>query len=269
MKKKLSKNIKYFSNNVWDRVNAENKSMLDFYLVNKKSLKKSSIRQYENGIRIFLLWVCEYSDNECITHVKKRKILEYQNWLIEQGLTYSSVIFKRNAISTFFDFISDYFYDEYPDFKNTIKEIPMPKNEYLKKKRYLDKREIKILREELGKMNKYNQLAYIEISYLTGLSKEEILTLKRDIIDIHYNDNKLYPIKVGNRKVYFNENCMKAIRKYLETRVDDNEYIFVTNKENRVVILNQTTFNFWCSNNISTILGRDIKPSLLYKKSKK
>lgn len=269
MKKELSKNIKYFSNDVWDKVNAENKSILDFYLVNKKSLKASSIRQYENGIRIFLLWICEYSENECIAYVKKRKILEYQNWLIEQGLTYNSVIFKRNALSAFFDFVSDYFSDEYPDFKNIIKEIPMPKNEHLKKKRYLDKKEIAILREELGKVRKYNQLAYVEITYLTGLSKEEVLDLKRDIVDIHYNNDGMYPVKVGNRKVYFDEHCMDAIRKYLDTREDDNEYIFVTNKEDNVVRLNPTTFNFWCANRISTILGRDIKPSLLYKKSKK
>ena len=269
MKKELGKNIKYFNNDVWYRVNPENKSMLDFYLMNKKSLKASSIRQYENGIRIFLLWLCECSENESIINVKKRKILEYQNWLIEQGLTYNSVIFKRNSLSAFFDFISEYFSDEYPEFKNIIKEVPMPKNEHLKEKRYLDKKELNMIREELSRVSKYNQLAYVEISFLTGLSKEEILELKRDIVDIHYNNDGMYPIKVGNRKVYFDEHCMSAIRNYLKTRDDENEYIFVTNKENEVVRLNPTTFNFWCANRISKILGRDVKPSLLYKKSKK
>lgn len=266
MREKLSKNIKYFSNETWFKVNDLNKSMMDYYLVNKKSLKPSSARQYENAIRIFLLWVCEYSDNESIITIKKRKILEYQNWLIEQGLSYNAVIFKRNALSAFFDFISEYFNDEYEDFKNIIKEVPMPKNESLKKKRYVDKKEMNILREELKKANKYNQLAFVEITYFTGLRKEEILDLKRDIIDIHYNNDKLYPVKVGNRKVYFNEDIMNAIRLYLNNREDENEYIFVTNKDDEVVRLNPTTFNFWCSNRISEILGREIKPSLLHKK---
>lgn len=266
MREKLSKNIKYFSNDTWLKVNNENKSMMDYYLVNKKSLKASSARQYENAIRIFLMWVCEFSGNESIMDIKKRKILEYQNWLIEQGLSYNAVIFKRNALSAFFDFISDYFSDEYPEFKNIIKEIPMPKNEHLKKKRYIDKKEMNILREELTKAGKYNQLAFVEITNYTGLRKEEILDLKKDIIDVHYNNDKLYPVKVENRKIYFNEESMDAIRKYLETRDDKNEYIFVTNKDDEVVRLNPTTFNFWCSNRISTILGREIKPSLLYNK---
>lgn len=269
MKEELSKNIKYFSNDVWIKVNAENKSMLDFYLKNKKTLKQSSIRQYENGIRIFLLWLYVHSDNECIVDVKKRKILEYQNWLIEQGLTYNSVIFKRNSLSAFFDFICEYFSDEYPHFKNIIKEVPMPISEHLKEKKYVSKKELNLLREELSKINKYNQLSYVEISYLTGLRKEEILELKRDIVDIHYNNDKLYPIKVGDRKVYFDEYCMDSIRKYIEHRTDNNEYIFVTTKDDEVVQLNPTTFNFWCSNKISEILGREIKPSLLHKKKNK
>lgn len=263
----LSKNVKYLSNKIWEELNQDNKSFYSFYIKNKKTNSKSSLKQYESALRIFLYWVYSHAGNVNITELKKRNLLEYQNWLLEQGLNFSSIKFKRSAVSNFFEFIATYYSDVYPDFKNFMNDIPLPLHEFVVQKVYVSEKEMNILREELRRSRKFKQLAFAEISYATGMTKEEILALNKDIIDIHYNNDHLYPIYSKGVKHYISEEAMKSIREWLDQRGEDlHDKIFISKKKGILEPLNPTVFNYWCSNSFSKILGREIKPQLFHKK---
>lgn len=264
----LSKNLKYLSDGIWKDINEDNKSYVSFYLKSKWGASADVIRQYESALRNFLYFVYKYCDNVDITTLKKRNLLEYQNWLLEQKLGLSSIKFKRSAVSCLFDCIEEYYSDEHPDFTNQMKAIPMPIHEFVVQKVYVSDKEMQILREELIEKKKYKQLAFAEISHCTGLTKDELLALTKDIVDINHNAYGEYPLYVNNKKYYLNEYCMFAIRNWLSQRgEDDNQFLFVALKNNVYEQLNPTVFNYWCTSNFSKILGREIKPHLFFNKN--
>ena len=268
------RNTKYFKVKDWESVNPENKKMMIRFLNSKKDKSDKTLKQYENALQIFFLWVYRECDNEFIVKMKKRDILDYQGWLIDQGLSAGSIKFKRSAISSLCKFIETYFDDEYPTFRNIVKDVEAPEGEKVHQKEPLTLDELELLRKTLIESEKWQQLAYLEISYSTGGRREEIRQLKKEIVGYQANDKGFYAThdvrakgkgKTGKvRKLAFSQQAKEAIEKWLEVRgEDDCEYIFVSKRNNEYQQINETSFNYWCSSLFTNIVGRRVHPHLL------
>lgn len=265
---------KFFDAKKWEDVNDKNRKIMDKFLKSKKGLSDKTLTQYENALQIFFLWVLDEADNKFIVDLKKRDILEYQNYLIDMNLSSNGIKFKRSAVSSLCTYICNYYEDEYPTFKNIVDGVEIVKGEKVHKKEPLTKEELELLRKTLKERGLWQQLAYLEITYFTGGRRGEIRQLRKEIVDYDKNSKGFYSThevrckgagKTGKiRTLAFSEEAREAVVKWLEVRGDDDcEFIFVTGvNEGKVKQVSEGTFNNWCSDIFAKIIGRRIHPHL-------
>jgi len=251
----------------------------DFLRQSQKS--DQTLKQYKSALYIFAKFVHDELRNKPITQLKVRDALRYQNYLIDLGLSDSSIKFKRSAVSALYIYIEAFWDDEYPETRNIFtKAVPNVGNEKKKTKDPLTLKELETLKRELIKQEEWQKLAYLTFTYSTGCRREESRQLKKEVAeyDKYVNlkgEEKNYYItheirakgkgKQGKiRKFQFDEEAMLSIKKWIEVRgEDDCPYVFVAKtKSGKVNQVSPTTFNSWCDH-FSEIIGKKVHPHLL------
>lgn len=265
---------------MWEDVHSDNKKFMKKFL-GQKHLSPQTLKQYESALKQFFYWVKEECDNEAIYDLKPRDALDYQNFLIERGLSSSAVKLKRSAVSSLCGYIEVYYSDKYPTFRNIYnKNIQNPPSAKRHEKVPLTKEQFEKLITELKKRNATQQVAYLLFSYSTGCRRAEARQLLREVVNykrVKDKDGKEKPFYMSNsvrakgrgiegktRKFAFDERAMKAIKEWEKERHDDCPYVFATkdkNGEYRQISAN--TFNYWCHKTFSDILGVRVHPHLL------
>lgn len=122
-----------------------------------------------------------------------------------------------------------------------LKENPFQKLPYIEKTTRLPKylsleKALEIQRIFNNKNSKYPKRnnAIITLFLNTGIRLRELVNI--DIQDINYDRRTLFIIAKGGkeRTVFLNEKSIKAIKEYLDTRNDDNQALFISEKANRI-----------------------------------
>lgn len=123
----------------------------------------------------------------------------------------------------FFNWLED---EEYID-KSPMKKIKSPKVEK-RLREALTKEEFEVLRTGAKTLR---QKALLELLYSTGCRLEEVEKMKKQ--DIDWQRLQIRVIGKGNkeRTVYINATCQVHLRKYLMSRLDDCDAVFVTQRK--------------------------------------
>ena len=287
---KTAKHSDEVTDEMWNEVNPFNRDMVQEFLENQTHLSKKSLVQYESGLRIYFYWVKENLNNKQCVEIKKKEYLKYQNYLTRRGLSESAIKFKKSCVSAFNNYIMFMYEDEYPTFRNYVtSEMKVVSTGYVHEKQPLTPDEYIKLCKALEEKEDYQKLAYVMFSYSTGCRRAEARQLLKEVIDYKpqrktvkvMDENgeeiekesvayKTHDIRckgrsvVGKvRKLQFGEDVMAAIKKWLEVRGDDDcPYVFITHSKDGVHQVSENTFNQWCTNTFSKIIGRRIHPHL-------
>lgn len=260
----------------WKKIQQFNREITEEFL-QQQHLSPYTLKQYTSGLKHFFKWVKDYRNNKQITDLKPRDALAYQNFLISSGLSSNAVKFKRSVVSSLCGYIEIYYSDEFPMFRNIYnKKIPNPSNNLVYDKQPLNKEEYNLLIKELEKRKEYQMLAYIKFTYTSGCRKSEAIQLLKEVVDYNKVKNKNYYLthnirckgkgKEGEiRKLVFDDYVLKSFKKWLDYRgEDDCSYMFVSkNKNGFTKQVGETTFNYWCSNIFSNIVGRRVHPHMI------
>jgi integrase len=259
----------------WNTFNEFNRKITEEFL-QQGHLSPKTLYQYKSGLRQFFKWVKEYVQDKPITELKPRDALRFQNYLISKGLSPSAIKFKRSVVSSLCGYIEIYYSDEFPLFRNIYnKNIPNVGKGFVYEKKPLTSEEYQKLINELEQREEWQMLAYVKFSYATGCRRAEALQLKKEIVNYQKVEGKNYylthPIrckgrgKAGKvRKLYFDDEAMSAIKKWLEVRGEDEcLYVFVSKtQDGNIKQLSETTLNRWCSDIFSKIVERRVHPHL-------
>ena len=133
----------------------------------------------------------------------------------------------RRVFSSFFKYLEN----EGFIIMNPLKQVPKIKEPQRVKKAFTDEEIEKmrhVLQEKSDTKLGQRNIAIFEMFLSSGLRLTELSTLKKD--DISLVDCKGVCLGKGNKQriFYFSERCKLALKLYLESRVDDNEYLFVS-----------------------------------------
>lgn len=286
----VAKHSDEITDEMWNSVNKFNRDMVQEFLENQTHLSKKTLIQYESGLKIYFNWVKENLNDKNCVEIKKKEYLKYQNYLTRRGLSESAIKFKKSCVSAFNNYIMFMYEEEYPTFRNYVtSEMRVVSTGYVHEKQPLTPDEYVKLCKVLEEKEDWQKLAYVMFSYSTGCRRAEARQLLKEITDYKpqkkivkvLDDNgdeiekesiayKTHDIRckgrsvVGKvRKLQFGEDVMFAIKKWLEVRGEDScEYVFVTKKNNEYKQVSEITFNQWCTNTFSKIIGRRIHPHL-------
>ncbi|MCI1763634.1 tyrosine-type recombinase/integrase [Heyndrickxia oleronia] len=266
----------------WNKVNEFNREKTEEFL-QQQHLSPHTRIQYESALRIFFRFIHDKFNNLPLYELKPRHALQYQNFLMSRELSSSAVKFKRSAVSSLCGYLELYYSDEYPLFRNIYsKQIPNPPKSFKHEKKPLTVEELENLISELEKRQEWQMVAYIQFSYDSGCRRSETVQLLKEVVNYDYvkdprtGENlpyyRTHDIRtkgkgsVGKiRKLIYSDVSKGAINKWLEVRgEDDCPYVFVKKtKEGKVRQLSASTFNDWCTNVFSEIVGRRVHPHQL------
>ena len=285
------KRVKNIDELEWQQVSQFNRKMVQDFLDNQIHLSEQSLIQYKSCLKIFFIWVKDNLENKNCTEIKKKEFIKYLNWLTSRGLSESAIKIKKSCMSSFCNYIINFYEDEYPTFRSFVtSEMKVIQTGYVHEKQPLTTSEYKNLCTKLEELEQWQILAWLKFSYSTGCRRAESLQLLKEVIDykpiikqiktLDKNGNtiiaesKFYKThkirckgksKVGKvRQLQFSQDAMDAIKKWLEVRGDDDcPYVFVVKTSNDVKHASVYTFNAWCANILTDLLGRRIHPHLL------
>lgn len=275
--------------------NEFNKNILNDFIINSTELSPKTKKSYESNLKIWFNWVKDNLNNKSQLEIKPLEYKRFQNWLLNRGCGSADINNKRAAISSLNGYIEIYYHDEYPTFRNFInKSIKRPPKVFVHEKEPLTTAEFNHLIQVLTEQEEWQKIAYLEFTLSTGCRRAESRQLLKSVVDAkpivkikQYTDEngniqekrivyyQTHPIRckgkseVGKvRKLAFSEKAMQAIRKWLDYRKeiwgdDDCPYVFVTKYQGKVKQIGETTFNSWCSNDFTAIVGRRFHPHIV------
>lgn len=106
---------RFYSKKKWDEVNKYNKELLDDFMLEMKSQKKSkgTIDQYFNDLRIVFIYIYDELDNKPIYKLKKKQYRNFMLWLQERELSNQRINRIFSALRSMLEFAS--LEEEYED----------------------------------------------------------------------------------------------------------------------------------------------------------
>lgn len=218
----MTERLKMFSNKSWETVNEDNKDILDDYILELRSKKKSegTIYQYRADLRAFFCWNNDNMKNKPILELKKRDFRQFFLFLEEKSPARINRV--QCSIRNLLEFCTQDD-DEYEDYDiNIMKNIKGLEKEKVREIHFLSDDQIKMILQNLLDNQKYQQALYLTISYESAGRRNEVhQILKHDFL----NNNKTNMV-VGKRGkkfqlLYFGKS--KEIYKlYMEQRGEDD-----------------------------------------------
>lgn len=275
----------------WGLVNPTNKNIVKEFLDYKIELSKQSKIQYISCLKIFFVWVKDNLNNKDVFEIKKKEFVRYLNWLTNRGLSESAIKVKKSIVSSFCNYIVEYYEDEYPMFRSFVtSSMKVVKTGYVHEKDPLTPDEYEKLCKDLKELGETQKLCWVMFSYRTGCRRAESRQLLKEVVDYPVIEKEIKVVDengaektvsskyymthtirckgasvIGKpRKLKFSEDVMDAIKAWLKERgEDDCPYVFVVKgRDGKVSQVGETTFNEWCSGLLTKLVGRRVHPHL-------
>jgi len=167
------------------QINPENWKLAERFLKDKgRNTSPLTIKNYYSDLRIFFTYLLLHVNNKFFTDIKK---LEYSDFfsfctdVLRWGSSRQNRV--RSTISSLSDFIVKFYDDEYPQFRNIVKDVidSAPKS-LRREKTVLTDEDVENLIEELKRDN-IQQCLWLTLSVASGARFSEVLRIKKETIE--------------------------------------------------------------------------------------
>lgn len=195
-----------------------NQKLLSFFIASKKveGCSDKSLKYYINTIEK-LLQKLNKSVIDISTNDLRAYLSEYQEIKKSSRVTIDNM---RRIFSSFFSWLED---EDYI-LKSPVRRIHKVKTGRLIKDTLSDE-QLEILRDNCSEIR---DLAMIELLTSTGMRVGELVKINRSDVDFYERQIVVFGKGNSEREVYFDARTKIHLRKYLETRTDDNKALFVS-----------------------------------------
>lgn len=195
-----------------------NHKLLSFFISSKKveGCSDKTLKYYINTIEKLLQKinksVIEISTNDLRTYLSEHQELKNSSRVTIDNM--------RRIFSSFFSWLED---EDYI-LKSPVRRIHKVKTGRLVKDTLSDE-QLEILRDSCDEIR---DLAMIELLTSTGMRVGELVRINRTDVDFYERQIVVFGKGNSEREVYFDARTKIHLRKYLETRTDDNKALFVS-----------------------------------------
>ena len=198
--------------------NKENAELLDVFLSAKRieGCSEKSMHYYKSSIDK-LVSAVKKNVREIDTNDIRRYLADIQ---AERGLSKVTIDNLRRIFSSFFSWLED---EDYI-IKSPVRRIHKVRTDTLVKEVLTDEN-IEVLRDSCQELR---DIALIDMLASTGMRVGELVKINRE--DVDFQERQCVVFGKGNkeREVYFNARTKIHLKKYLDSRTDDNPALFVS-----------------------------------------
>lgn len=193
------------------------------YLQYTKNASPKTIENYSLRVNRFIGYIWDIDASE----IKMMHIQDFRTYLIKQWLSPKTVNYHAVGLRSFFKFMLRNDVETLSPEKIDLAKIPPRRVSYLSESQVQDileapwifeKNSLKILRDK----------AILATLYGTWLRVTELITLKTS--DVKLNESQFSVIGKGSklRSVFLTQDAKNKIKKYILSRSDDSEYLFIS-----------------------------------------
>jgi len=215
----------FFDKEIYDKVNKENKDLLDDFLLELKQNKKSenTISQYQHDTKIAFIYIYKRLENRSVLELSKRDFRGYSLYLSEEcGVSSARHNRLLSSLRSMLTFAENE--DEYEYGNNVAKKVKGLSKEPVRDIFFLTNDQIMKLKDELIKREKYQFATLLALAYDSAGRRNELAQVNKTGF---YNESLNNTNKViGKRRkifslVYFRltKECVKL---WLEQRGEDD-----------------------------------------------
>lgn len=258
------------------QVNSENQYLLSEFCDYLRSVQRSenTIDGYKHDIEIAWVWGLKYNDNLSFPQWKKRHIVKYQNWLINENMNSPARVRRLKAsLSSLSNFIENIMDEEYPGFRNIINKVENPENQPVREKTILSREELEGLLKTLTDKRQYMKACFLALAMYGGRRKSELCRFR--VSDFAQDDKHIVcdgalyksdPIKTkgrGGGKMLECYTLRKPFQPYFDMWMKDREERGIESKwlfpqpDNPDEHIGISMANSW-ANSLSKVLGREL-----------
>ena len=218
MKKLQEVILKIFSENEADKQQISNLEFLKMFLDAKKieGCSNRTIQYYRVTVE-HLFSLIDTEVRKITTEEIRTYLADYQKMNGCSNVTVDNI---RRNISSFFSWLEE---EDYI-LKSPMKRIHKIKTKTVVKNVITDEA-IEKLRDNCSEIR---DLAMIDLLYSTGIRVGELVNLNIDDIDLEGRECIVYGKGDKERRVYFDAKAKVHLKRYIESRMDENEALFVT-----------------------------------------
>lgn len=233
----------------------------------------ASIKVYKSNLNIFFTYIMNKEKNIDYVTVKKRHILNFQNYMVKNGLSSARIRNIKSTLSSLGLFIEAMLDEEekWENFRNIINKIPNPALTTVREKTIISDKQLELLLNKLVKLGKIQIATFVAFSAFSGARKAETVQYKRSWFRDTSCKNGLYITPeirtkgkgvAGKKLVKY---CIKSkVDKYLklwdrerEKKDVDIDDLFVVKKKDGWHPASTNTIDGWMEV-CSEILGMDV-----------
>jgi integrase len=169
------------SDELWEKVNKENKNLLKEFLDYLRSTDKAelTVLNYESDLKIIFTWCLLENENKFFIKFTKRDIIKCQNYLLnEMNLGSARVRRMKSTMSSLANYIENVLDDDYPDFRNIINKIPHPAKNEVREKTIMSDEDVDNLLTYSVEKREYQKACALALAIASGARKSELLRFK-------------------------------------------------------------------------------------------
>lgn len=195
-----------------------NEKMLEMFLASKKieGCSKKSLDYYQSTITNMLIKV-----DKNFKHISTNDLRDYlSNYQNKSNVSKVTLDNLRRILSSFFSWLEE----ENFILKSPVRRIKKIKTAQTIKETYTDE----VLETLRDYCHNDRDLAIIDLLASTGMRVGELVRLNKDDIDFENRECVVFGKGEKERKVYFDARAKIHIIRYLESRTDDNNALFVS-----------------------------------------
>lgn len=222
---------RFYTDEKWERVNKENKDILNDYImeIKSKKLKPKSIAQYFNDGRIIMIYILEQLNNVPILNLKRKDFRNMSLFFVDNcGMSNARV----NRLFAFVHTVLDYCEENSEDYDydiNASKKVRGLPKEPIREHTFLTDEQVHQISEELLKQDRIQENALLWVLYDTGARKNEVWQLNKPETKEQKMMNKVVAKRGKEYCPILLDKSREAVTLWLETRGEDsNEALFIT-----------------------------------------
>ena len=247
------------------KINPDNLELINDFLNYLETTDKSSatITVYKSNLYLFFVYLMNYVKNKDFVNIKKRDIMNWQNYLIKGELSPARIRNLRASVSSLSNFIENILDEEekWEGFRNIVNKIPAPNARTIREKTVLEDEQCEKLLDYLVNNKMYQQACAFALAYASGRRKSELLRIKRSYIT---DDNLIYgslyktPEKIKTKgrgvggKMLYVYILKNKFKKYFDLWEDERKRLGVPNEIDEMFVVKKGNGE-WQSATISVL----------------
>ena len=237
-----------FNSATYEKVNKKNKDLLEDYILEMKSKKKSegTIKQYVADIKAFYCWLYDNMDNTYILKLKRRAFRNFFLFMDEdRGLSSSRINRFQCSLRNLLEFASED-EDEYDYPTNVMAKIKGLPKITVRDIPFLTDEQIHIIFDYLMERKEYMKALYLMLSYESGARRNEVHQVtKYSFLQDNVNlTNEVIGKRAKKFRLIYFDKTREVARLYLEVRGnDDIDSLWV---DSNGEIISYDKFYTWC-----------------------